>query len=128
MQTAFNNKLYPDYSQSGISPVTQDILSNTSAPETDEEEWISKDPISVLPNTSVYTILEKYADRREEISVCQRNQNLIEKIECVYILKNTEDRHAIQETEYLLNIPGMRESILKGLSTPIEECSDKLDW
>jgi len=38
MQTAFNNKLYPDYSQSGISPVTQDILSNTSAPETDEED------------------------------------------------------------------------------------------
>ncbi len=44
------------------------------------------------------------------------------------VLISEDDWHAIQETVYLLNIPNMRESIQKGLSTPIEECSDKLDW
>jgi hypothetical protein len=27
-----------------------------------------------------------------------------------------------------LNIPGMRESIREGLATPIENCSEELDW
>jgi len=29
---------------------------------------------------------------------------------------------------YLLSIPGMRASIKAGLETPIEECSEELDW
>ncbi len=33
-----------------------------------------------------------------------------------------------QENDYLLSIPGMRESIQKGLDTPIKECSKKLHW
>lgn len=32
------------------------------------------------------------------------------------------------DTNYLLNIPGMRESVLEGLNTPIEECDDAVDW
>jgi antitoxin YefM len=35
---------------------------------------------------------------------------------------------AIQETFYLLSVPGMRESIVEGLNTPINETEEKLDW
>ncbi len=35
---------------------------------------------------------------------------------------------AIQETLYLLSIPGMRESIRTGLKTPVEKCSEKPGW
>jgi len=35
---------------------------------------------------------------------------------------------AIQETLYLLSIPNMRESILAGLATPLNECSTELEW
>ena len=35
---------------------------------------------------------------------------------------------SLQETLYLLSIPGMRESIIEGLNTPVEECSEELDW
>lgn len=35
---------------------------------------------------------------------------------------------SIRETNYLLSIPGMKESILKGMKEPIEKCSDKLPW
>lgn len=39
-----------------------------------------------------------------------------------------EDWRSIQETLYLQSIPGMSESIVQGLKTPAEECSEKLDW
>ena len=40
--------------------------------------------------------------------------------------RSKEDRRAIQETLYLISIPGMRESILEGMSTPVEECEEDL--
>jgi antitoxin YefM len=44
------------------------------------------------------------------------------------VLISEEDWRAIQETLYLLSIPGMRESIREGLQTPVEECVKELDW
>jgi len=44
------------------------------------------------------------------------------------VLISEEDWSAIQETLYLLSIPGMRESIREGMQTPIEECAKELDW
>ena len=44
------------------------------------------------------------------------------------VLVSEDDWRAIQETLYLLNIPGMRESIREGLATPVEECEKEIDW
>ena len=44
------------------------------------------------------------------------------------ILLAEKDWCAIQETLYLLSIPGMGESIKEGLATPIAECDEELDW
>lgn len=44
------------------------------------------------------------------------------------ILISEEDWRAIQETLYLLSIPGMRESIREGMATPVDECSAELNW
>ena len=44
------------------------------------------------------------------------------------IFLSEADWLAIQETLYLLSIQGMRESIRAGLATPIEECSQELEW
>jgi antitoxin YefM len=38
------------------------------------------------------------------------------------VLAGEEDWNSIQETLYLLSVPGMRESIRQGLETPIEKC------
>jgi antitoxin YefM len=38
------------------------------------------------------------------------------------VLLATTDWASIQETLYLLSIPGMRESIREGMATPIEDC------
>ena len=44
------------------------------------------------------------------------------------VLISQEDWSAIQETLYLLSVPNMRESIVEGLKTPIEDCDEELDW
>jgi antitoxin YefM len=44
------------------------------------------------------------------------------------VLVSEEDWSAIQETLYLLSIPGMRESIRKGLKTPVAKCKTELGW
>ena len=43
-------------------------------------------------------------------------------------LVSEEDWKGIQETIYLLSIPEVRDSIEKGLATPISECSETLEW
>jgi antitoxin YefM len=44
------------------------------------------------------------------------------------VLVSEEDWKAIEETLYLTAIPGMRESIKKGLKTPVEKCGEKPGW
>ena len=44
------------------------------------------------------------------------------------VLVSSEDWEAIQETLYLVSIPGMRESLLKGMKTPLSKCSKRLPW
>jgi len=39
------------------------------------------------------------------------------------VLISDDDWRAIEETLYLLSVPGMRESIVRGLKTPVEKCS-----
>jgi antitoxin YefM len=44
------------------------------------------------------------------------------------VLLSEQDWRSIEETLYLLSIPGMRESIRDGMNTPIAECSSDLTW
>lgn len=44
------------------------------------------------------------------------------------VLLSEDDWASVQETLYLLSLPGMRESIREGLATPIEECDRDLEW
>ncbi len=44
------------------------------------------------------------------------------------VLLSEADWTSVQETLYLLSIPGMRESIRAGLATPIEDCDRELGW
>jgi prevent-host-death family protein len=44
------------------------------------------------------------------------------------VLLSAQDWQAIQETLYLLAVPGMRESIKEGMAEPIDSCTKELDW
>jgi antitoxin YefM len=65
-------------------------------------------------------LLEETANSHEPIQITSESSN--------GVLISEEDWRSIQETLYLLSIPGMRESIRDGMNTPIEECSKELTW
>ena len=44
------------------------------------------------------------------------------------VLVSEDDWRSIQETLYLLSIPGMRESIRKGLREPLSKSKTELSW
>jgi len=44
------------------------------------------------------------------------------------VLLAESDRTAIVETLHLVSIPGMRDSIVEGLATPISELSEQPGW
>ncbi len=44
------------------------------------------------------------------------------------VLVSEEDWRAVQETLYLTGIPGVRESIVEGLKTPVKECDAEPGW
>jgi antitoxin YefM len=66
------------------------------------------------------TILEEASSSHEPIQILSETSS--------GILVSEEDWLAMQETLYLLSIPGMRESIRDGINTSIEECSEELSW
>lgn len=68
----------------------------------------------------LYRILDEAADSHEPVQITGKRAN--------GVLVSEEDWRAIQETLYLISIPGMRESIREGLDTPLDDCSTELDW
>lgn len=44
------------------------------------------------------------------------------------VLISEDDWRAITETLYLTSIPGMKESILRGLKTPVRKCHREPGW
>lgn len=47
---------------------------------------------------------------------------------CSAVLVAAEDWDAIQETLYLLALPGMRESIKKGMAEPLQKSAREVKW
>lgn len=68
----------------------------------------------------LYNLVQKVNLSHEPVEITGKDVNAI--------LVGEEDWRSIQETLYLTSIPGMRESIIEGMNTPIEELSDTLDW
>lgn len=65
-------------------------------------------------------LIDEVAESHQPVTITSKGSNAI--------LLNEEDWSSIQETLYLLSIPGMGESIKEGLATPIDECSEEIDW
>ena len=68
----------------------------------------------------LYALLDNVADSHEPIQIAGKRH--------AAVLVAEDDWRAIQETLYLDSIPGMRDSIIKGLKTPIDKCKKELDW
>jgi antitoxin YefM len=68
----------------------------------------------------LYNLVDQVKESHEPIQIVGKRSSAV--------LVSEEDWKAIAETLYLASIPGMRESIKKGLKTPVEKCSEKPGW
>lgn len=74
--------------------------------------------MSILNATSArnnfFKIIDEALTTHKPITVTGKSGNVI--------IISEEDYRSIEETMYLCSIPGMREKIIKGLNTPLDEC------
>jgi prevent-host-death family protein len=68
----------------------------------------------------LYALIDEAASSHVPIQITGKRANAV--------LISQEDWSAIQETLFLLSIPGMRESIKEGLATSADDCSPSLIW
>ena len=70
--------------------------------------------------SKLYKLIDDASESHKPITITGKRSNAI--------LLSEEDWNSIQETLYLLSIPGMRESIRDGLKTPLSKCKKRLAW
>lgn len=68
----------------------------------------------------LYKLVDDAASSHEPIHITGKRSSAV--------LLSAEDWRSIQETLYLLSIPGMRESIRKGMKEPLGKSAKTLPW
>jgi antitoxin YefM len=69
---------------------------------------------------NLYKLVEGLSESHEPVHITGKSKSAV--------LIAEEDWRSIEETLYLLGVPGMRESIEKGMKEPLERSSTKLEW
>ena len=69
---------------------------------------------------NLYRIIDEAAQSHEPIFISGKRNSAV--------LMSAEDWSAIQETLYLLSVPGMRESIKAGMAEPLSASAKGLEW
>ena len=74
---------------------------------------------ATLARSDLYRVIDSTLDAHEPIQITGKRGNAI--------LISEADWRAIQETLYLVSIPGVRDSIIAGMAEPVEKCSKNID-
>lgn len=69
---------------------------------------------------NLYRLIDEAAESHVPIRITGKRNSAV--------LISEKDWASIQETMYLLSVPGMRETIKEGLDAPVEEFEPELDW
>lgn len=68
----------------------------------------------------LYRLVDEAAESHEPIVIAGKRGSAV--------LVSEDDWRAIQETLYLLSVPGMRESIREGMAASLDECDAEPGW
>ncbi len=69
---------------------------------------------------NLYRLMDQTAESHQPIAISGKRSSAV--------LVAAEDWQAIQETLFLLSVPGLRASIKAGMAEPLDESSEALDW
>ena len=75
---------------------------------------------ATLARQNLYNLVDEVSLSHEPVQIAGKRNSAV--------LISEDDWRAIQETLYLTSIPGMKESIVRGLKTPVEKCHKDLGW
>ena len=67
----------------------------------------------------LYRLIDETAESHQPVVIMGKRNKAV--------LVSEEDWAAIQETLFLLSVPGMRESIREGMDIPVDQCDEALD-
>lgn len=70
--------------------------------------------------TKLYRLIDEASESHIPIRITGKRNSAV--------LVSEKDWESVQETIYLLSVPGMRESIREGMEASIEECAAEIDW
>lgn len=70
--------------------------------------------------SKLYQLLDEVAESHEPIQITGKRSNAV--------LVSEDDWRSIQETLFLVSIPGMRDSIQKGMAEPLARTSSHPGW
>jgi prevent-host-death family protein len=69
---------------------------------------------------NLYRLIDETTESHQPILISGKRSSAV--------LLSADDWDAIQETLYLLSVPGMRESIKKGMAEPLGKSARELKW
>ncbi|WP_313070394.1 type II toxin-antitoxin system Phd/YefM family antitoxin [Lacrimispora sp.] len=71
---------------------------------------------------NIFGLLEQTIKYNEPVNISTKDGNAV--------IISEEDYNGLMETLYLNSIPGMREKIIEGMNTPLDECipENEVDW
>ena len=69
---------------------------------------------------NLYRLIDQAAESHQPIHIAGTRTSAV--------LLAAEDWQAIQETLFLLSVPGMRESVKEGMAEPLKDSAKALDW
>ena len=70
--------------------------------------------------SKLYRLIDQAAASHQPVMITGKRNNAV--------LLSEEDWRSIEETLFLLSVPGMRESILEGMEVPLSKCKKELKW
>jgi len=68
---------------------------------------------------NMFELLDRTVKYNEPVSISTKNGNAV--------LISEDDYNSLMETLYLTSVLGMKEKLIDGIHTPIEECED-FEW
>lgn len=71
---------------------------------------------------NIFGLLEQTVTYNEPVNVSTKSGNVV--------LLSEDDYNGLMETVYLMSIPGMKEKLVEGKNTSIENCipEDEVEW
>lgn len=71
---------------------------------------------------NIFTILEQTIKYNEPVNISTKSGNAV--------IISEEDYNGLMETLYLSSIPNMKEKLIDGMNTPLDECipENEVEW